>query len=1169
MERHGWGFGAYAVAIIFLFSTFAGASVQPDPAVLYVDASAAGANTGANWADAFTDLQLALDAAVAGDEIWVAAGTYKPTKMTGGTGERFKAYQLKNDVGVFGGFNGTETDKSQRNWDANPTILSGDLNGDDNDVILPTEPTRQDNCYHVFNHPAGTNLTASAVLDGFVVTGGNGTDSQAFGGGMFNDGSSPTISHCTFRANSASVVSDSGFFLSGGAILNYHLSSPTISHCVFTENYGWYGGGICNIYSSNPTINDCAFNQNTAVWGGGICNPHAYALSGSKPVISRCTFQDNTATVGGGIFNGYYTQMVITGCTFSNNSSDSMGGGIHNGNDTSLTITTCIFDRNIASSHGGGVYGSSFTLSMTNCIFSQNSSSQLGGGLCITMAMPSNILIANSTFSGNSSGSSGGGISIDSGYTLNNCIVWGNTAGTPHSKQITFITGMSVNYCNIQGQVASGPGNISADPLFVDAANGDLRLQAGSPCIDAGTNAAIPDGITTDLAGNPRIVDGNSDSNAIVDMGAFEYTINERVAAPVIQPAGGTYNAEQNVTMTCATAGAMIRYTLDGNDPNNGMIYEAGTAIPVEQSLTLRAVGLNAYMIPSEGAVAAYRLVVATPTFTPDYGRYLTDQAVQIACATPGATIYYTTDGSDPAQSGTIIENGGTVTVSVNPATTLKAIAFKGNMEPSAIKTASYAQSHIIYVNAAATGANNGKTWANAFTRLQYALDDLSDYSAKPGDEIWVAAGTYKPTKAVGGTELQFRTFQMKRNVGIYGGFNGTETSRDQRDWVVNRTILSGDLYGNDVRTPAGPLPWGNRGENCYHVVKSMGYYLDTSVLDGFTITGGNAVGRDDFNGGGMYNFGSTITVRHCIFTANTTMSGMSGSGGGMYNSNSSPLIMDCVFVNNYSRRGGGMANVSGSNPTLIDCVFSDNIAAGSIEQDPSKGGAMHNWSSCSPIITNCIFNGNSSVLGGAVYNYSSSRPVFTNCLLMANLAASAGGALFNMAQSSPTMANCILWDNTAPTGPVMYSDSSDPIITYSNIEGGWTGEGNIDGDPLFVDAANRDLRLQAGSPCIDKGSNDAIPMGVAADLDGTPRIVDGNCDAIAVVDMGAYEYFLPGDLNTTCSVNVEDLSLFSPYWLAVDCTSPDNCGQADIDRNGVVDLSDFAILAGHWMKGI
>lgn len=492
--------------------------------IIYVNAAATGANTGASWADAFTDLQSALDAAIAGDEIWVAAGTYKPTKMVGGTGERFKAYQLKNDVGIYGGFNGTETDKSQRNWDANPAILSGDLNGDDNDVILPTEPTRQDNCYHVFNHLAGTNLTASAVLDGFVITGGNGTDTQAFGGGMFNDASSPTITHCTFRANSAAVVSDSSFSLSGGAILNYHSSSPAISYCVFTENYGWYGGGVCNLYSSNPTISDCAFDHNTAVWGGGICNPHALALSGCKPVISHCTFQDNIATVGGGIFNGYYTQMVITGCTFSSNLSDYSGGGIHNGNYTSLTMSNCVFDHNSASGQGGeggGIYNKSSSLSMSNCIFTENSAAYSGGGLAITMS--ENSIITNSTFYGNSSGSTGGGISIDDGCTLNHCIVWGNTAGTPYSKQITLGTLTSVNYCNIQGQVAIGMGNISADPLFVDAANGDLRLQAGSPCIDKGSNAAIPAGVVGDLAGTPRIVDGNCDGNAVVDMGAYEY----------------------------------------------------------------------------------------------------------------------------------------------------------------------------------------------------------------------------------------------------------------------------------------------------------------------------------------------------------------------------------------------------------------------------------------------------------------------------------------------------------------------------------------------------------------------------------------------------------------------------------------------------------------------
>jgi hypothetical protein len=522
MERHGWGFGAYVCAIIFLFSTFAGASVQPNPAVIYVDASAVGANTGASWADAFTDLQSALDAAVAGDEIWVAAGTYKPTKMVGGTGERFKAYQLKNDVGIYGGFNGTETDKSQRNWDANPTILSGDLNGDDNDVILPTEPKRQDNCYHVFNHLAGTNLTASAVLDGFVITGGNGTDTQAFGGGMFNDGSSPTISHCTFRANSAALTLWSGFEMSGGAMANTNSSAPIISHCVFTGNYGYYGGGIVNTYASTPIISDCSFTANSASSGGGIYNgANIEGWSSANPKIIRCTFTGNSALVGGGIYSRYSSNLEVANCTLSQNTASLSGGGIYH-LSAKATITNCVFDHNSASGQGGeggGIYNKSSSLSMSNCIFTENSAAYSGGGLAITMS--DNPIITNSTFYGNSGGSSGGGIACDADVLqIHNCILWGNTA--VYGRQF-FSSWYSIGYCNIQGQVANGPGNISVDPLFVDAANGDLRLQAGSPCIDKGSNAAVPAEIVTDMDGSPRIIDGNCDGNAVVDMGAYEY----------------------------------------------------------------------------------------------------------------------------------------------------------------------------------------------------------------------------------------------------------------------------------------------------------------------------------------------------------------------------------------------------------------------------------------------------------------------------------------------------------------------------------------------------------------------------------------------------------------------------------------------------------------------
>ena len=301
-----------------------------------------------------------------------------------------------------------------------------------------------------------------------------------------------------------------------------------------------------------------------------------------------------------------------------------------------------------------------------------------------------------------------------------------------------------------------------------------------------------------------------------------------------------------------------------------------------------------------------------------------------------------------------------------------------------------------IYVNSTATGANTGASWTNAFTTLQAALQ-----AATKGDEIWVARGIYRPTGPNGDGTI---SFTIKDGVAIYGGFAGNETARIQRnsDPATNGTVLSGDLNGDD-----GSGGWDD--ENSYHVVTSSGVSTKT-VLDGFTISDGNANGTGD-----------SCPGTRC--------------GGGMVNEdNSNPALVNLILRSNFADfGGGGMANFTNSSPTLTNVTFSGN-RAGNPYQETGHGGGMYNTNS-SPTLTNVTFRGNGTYSdGGGMYNSSNSSPKLTQVTFMGNATdAGNGGGMANVTNSSPMIAHTTFMSNTADNnkgGGGLYDDNSSPTLT-------------------------------------------------------------------------------------------------------------------------------------------
>ncbi len=272
--------------------------------VIYVDADANGNNDGTSWKDAYNYLQDALkDANISpGCEIRVADGNYKPDANSAhpeGTGERTATFKLINCVGVMGGYAGFgEPDPNAWGIKQYETILSGDLAGNDSEVVDPWElvgdPCRADNSYHVVT---GSGTNSSAILDGFTIKGGHGPSSSYDGGGMYNENGSPKVENCTFSGNYAWY---------GGGMYNDGSSSPMVRNCIFRGNLGdWFAGGMYNIGSS--TVTNCIFIGNRAFGVAGIYN------SGSQD-ITNCIIRGNEyGQIEGGNVNycniegGYYT----------------------------------------------------------------------------------------------------------------------------------------------------------------------------------------------------------------------------------------------------------------------------------------------------------------------------------------------------------------------------------------------------------------------------------------------------------------------------------------------------------------------------------------------------------------------------------------------------------------------------------------------------------------------------------------------------------------------------------------------------------------------------------------------------------------------------------------------------------------------------------------------
>jgi hypothetical protein len=448
-------------------------------------------------------------------------------------------------------------------------------------------------------------------------------------------------------------------------------------------------------------------------------------------------------------------------------------------------------------------------------------------------------------------------------------------------------------------------------------------------------------------------------------------------------------------------------------------------------------------------------------------------------------------------------------------------------------------QTRICYVDADANGANDGTSWQDAFNYLQDALQ-----STIYGDLTMVAEGIHRPdcnSAEPNGTGNRRASFHLVRGAVTEGGYAGFGApDANERDIDLYESILSGDLAGDDG---AG---FANKSENCYHVVCANSTD-STTVLDGFTITGGNADGsRYESGGGGMFAVNGQATVANCTFKAN------------------------------FARFGGGIQYIDGGG-VLTNCFVIGNVG--------ERYGAIYNYRS-SPKIDNCIICGNRAGIVGGIYSRSGSSPAIANSILWCNYDDSGLSEAAQVAGETESVNYCCIQGLTGTLGGLgnicadpcfveagRWVDANDPnvIVEPNDPNAVWLdGDYHLKSEGWYwnMDANQWDWD-EVTSRCIDAG-NPGSPLGdEALTLDVDPlnrfgenlRVNMGAYGGTAEASMPPYHWALLADLNNDGTVSFVDVGHYAQYWLDAGSELP-----ADLDRDGTVDLTDYALLGQDYL---
>jgi hypothetical protein len=1124
---------SFTRAFVLMFATLL-MLAAPASAIIYVDKDATGGGDDGNaWGSAYTNLASALNENTT-EETWVADGTYDPDEDASDT------FQIDNHP-VYGGFNGTETLRTQRDPDANVTILTGDLDGGGNATRVVQKT-----------------FSGTAVLDGFTVKNGIGTSSTDDGAGVRVTSGTITIGDCIFTNN---VCGDQGGALSfiGAAVVDV-----IITNCSFNNNSNTItsadDGGTIYVQSGvdSFTVSDCSFNNNRSDRDGGdifIAN-----MTGDV-TIRDTTFNGSRANAeGGSLLIDSDGANLIEGCTFTNVQTTVAGatkGGAVKFQSTSFTpvqtVRNCTFTdvRLAGSSEGSALFIDDGEVIIEGTLFRDCTTANTGtkGGAFVISgtSRPENITISNCTFNSITGGAIdvGGAIYIydrDNITTITDCVFTNITGGS--SGGAIFLANDKTNIirdCTFNLVSNTVGGVISGGAITIDSADALSEHTI--------KNCTFKDVVSTGSAGGSVFVD---DGTLTVDNCTFRDSVSTHTAND-----GGAIRINGTSTgplmITNCIFDTVSAGTSSGAD--GGAIFIATK--PDDVTIT-DCVFTNTSSATEGGAIYCFANGAGKNNVLRD-------------CTFNDISTTFTLAGGE----GGAVMFGPTV---ASVSTTVESCNFKD------ITHAGGGGGGALYINLGSATINNCTF-----------RDVVSTQSANDGGGLSIEGGGTGPITI---TNCTFDTVSAGSGTGADGGgvFIGTRlddvtitdcvftnTSSGTQGGAIycfandaSTDIILRDSTFNDITTVApyrlvkggavliGPTlaTVDTTVKNCTFTDVSFGgsstgagLYIDDGVANVLNCTFRNVTSTDTASKGGAITINGVaagaVLISNCAMIATSAGLGSTGNGGGVYiaGKKDTVTIVDCLFSNVVSGGDGGAIYTTVTAPDevrIIDrCSFfecSNTVALTTVD-----GGAIY-FGDCAAgsRIVNSVFARNSSKHdGGAVHVQTGGSSLdFVHCTFHTNTAVANGGGVHAISGVSVSFTNTIFYQNEAGTtgDELEIGAAGSAEIDYSNLDqtrasGLDTVGGSMQNtNPLFVAAVDNDYQIQVSSVMKDTGLTLA---NVAVDRDGNTR------PDSAASDIGAYEVAAdstpPGEVVSLVSTGL-DASI------KLDWTNP-----ADADYQGVL----------------